>query len=228
MPETLEPGNRRPLRFGPVLEAARAVVGNRQTLGYTAAQTFAMGGFLSFLASSELIFSELYDQRDRFPQLFGLVAATMALGTLANARLASRVDLAKLIRRALTVFVLFGLLMTGIAVNGNGLPPLWLFVATLLLLVVTQAVLVPNFSALAMAPVGHIAGTASAITGTVFMGGGALLGALLDRAISTTVTPLAVGFTVYGAIALAIVLATQRTVDSQRATEAGLQSEPVT
>lgn len=216
VPETLDPADRRELRFRPVIEAARAVVTTRQTLGYTLAQTFAMGGFLSFLASSELIFSELYDQKDRFPQLFGLVAGTMALGTLANARLASRVDLTKLVRRALMAFVSSGLLMTILTITTDGLPPLWLFMGALLLLVTTQAILVPNFSALAMAPVGHIAGTASAITGTVFMGGGALLGSVLDRAIATSVTPLAVGFTVYGAIALMLVLQTQRSAAQQQ------------
>ncbi|MFT7601213.1 MAG: DHA1 family bicyclomycin/chloramphenicol resistance-like MFS transporter [Acidimicrobiales bacterium] len=210
MPETLDPADRGDLRFGPVLRAARTVVSTRQTLGYTLAQTFAMGGFLSFLASSELIFSELYDQKDRFPQLFGLTAATMAAGTLSNARLAARVDLRVLVRRALVAYVTFGIVMIVVVVANDGLPPLWLFMLTLLLLVGTQAVLIPNFAALAMAPVGHLAGMASAITGTIFMGGGALLGSILDGAIGTTVTPLAVGFTVYGTVALLVALWTQR------------------
>lgn len=210
MPETLSPDQRTELRFGPVLEAAKTVIRTRQTLGYTLAQTFAMGGFLSFIASSEFIFSDLYDQKDRFPQLFGLVASTMAVGTLINARLVKRVDLDKLIRRGLTTFVGFAALMTVLALTNDGLPPLWLFVGSLLLIVGTQAILIPNFSAMAMAPVGRIAGMASAITGTIFTGGGAILGSILDRAIASTVTPLAVGFTLYGAISLLLVLRTQR------------------
>lgn len=210
MPETLDPSDRRELRFRPVVEAGKAVLRTRQTLGYTLAQTFAMGGFLSFLASSELIFSEFYDQRERFPQLFGLTAATMAAGTLTNARLATRVDIAKLVRWALAAFVAFGLLMTAIAVANGGLPPLWLFMVTLLLLVTAQSILIPNFSALAMGPVGHMAGMASAITGTIFMGGGAILGSVIDRTITDSITPLAVGFTTYGVVALLLVLATQR------------------
>lgn len=217
MPETLDPADRRELRFRPVVQVAKTVLRTRQTLGYTAAQTFAMGGFLSFLASSELIFSEFYDQKERFPQLFGLTAATMAAGTLTNARLAARIDIAKLVRGALTAFVGFGLLMTGTVLLNDGLPPLWLFIVTLLLLVSAQSILIPNFSALAMGPVGHMAGMASAITGTIFMGGGAILGSIIDRAITNTVTPLAVGFTVYGIIALVLVLRTQQV--EARATE---------
>ncbi len=167
LPETLSPDERTELRFGPVLQAAKTVFTTPQTLGYTLAQAFAMGGFLSFIASSEYIFGELYDQADRFPQLFGLVASTMAIGTLTNARLAGKVPLATLARRALMTLVGFATLGTVVAVVNDGLPPLWLFVASLLLIVGAQAILIPNFAALAMEPVGHIAGMASAITGTM-------------------------------------------------------------
>ena len=215
MPETLDADNRGELRFGPMLEAAKTVFRTRQTLGYTVAQTFAMGGFLSFLASSEMIFSELYDQKDRFPQLFGMVGLTMAAGTLLNARLAARVDIARLVLRALTLYVAFALIMVVVVVSNEGLPPLWLFMLSLLLLVGAQSILIPNFAALALGPVGRIAGTASAITGTLFMGGGAILGSFLDRIIDDTVTPLAVGFLVYGSVALMLAVLTQRTPAKQ-------------
>lgn len=224
MPESLDPADRGELRFGPMARAARTVFSTRQTLGYTLAQTFAMGGFMSFLASSELIFSELYDQEDRFPQLFGIVAATMAVGTLSNARLAGRIDLARLVRGALIIYVMFSLVMVATVITNDGLPPLWLFVVTLMLLVGTQAIMIPNFAALAMAPVGRVAGTASAITGTIFMGGGAILGSALDRLITDTVTPLAVGFMVYGVISLLIVMRTQRAV-AQAIPDSDLQAE---
>lgn len=216
MPETLDSDNRGELRFGPMLDAAKTVFRTRQTLGYTLAQTFAMGGFLSFLASSELIFSEFYDQRDRFPQLFGIVGLTMAAGTLTNARLAARVDIARLVVRALIFYVVFAAIMVAVVASNDGLPPLWLFMLSLLLLVGAQSILIPNFAALAMGPVGRVAGMASAITGTLFMGGGAILGSLVDRVIADTVTPLAVGFLVYGSVALTLVLFTQRAPASRR------------
>lgn len=215
VPETLQPEHRTELRFGPVLHAAKTVFSTTQTFGYTMAQAFAMGAFISFIASSEYIFGELYDQADRFPQLFALVASTMAVGTLTNARMADKIELATLARRALIALVCFASIATMIAFVNDGLPPLWLFVASLLPVIGAQAILIPNSAALAMEPVGHIAGMASAITGTIFTGGGALLGSLVDRSISTTVTPLLVGFTIYGSCALLLVLGTQR-VATQR------------
>jgi len=211
LPETLNPEDRREIRFGPTLAATKTVFTTRRTIGYTLAQTFLMGGFLSFLASSEKIFGELYDQADRFPQLFGLVAATMALGTLSNSRIVPRVGMVNLVRGGIIVFVGSAALMSVLTLATDGLPPLALFVIALLMVSGTQALLIPNFAAISMTPVGHIAGMASAITGTIFMGGGAILGSILDRLLDDTVTPLAFGFLIYGVIALSLVLWTERT-----------------
>jgi DHA1 family bicyclomycin/chloramphenicol resistance-like MFS transporter len=221
VPETLRPDQRTDLQFKPVLRAARTVVTTPQTLGYTMAQAFIMGGFISFIASSEYIFGELYDQADRFPQLFALVASTMAVGTLTNARLARRVPLPTLARRAMFGFVAAAAVAAVLAGVGDGRPPLWQFVVSILLVGGAQAFLMPNLAALAMEPVGRIAGMASAITGTIFTGGGALLGSLIDRRIDTTVTPLVVGFSVYGLIALGVLLWTERLTASH-----GQQSRP--
>ena len=50
-----------------------------------------------------------------------------------------------------------------------------------------------NFNALAMEPVGRVAGSASALFGAVTATGGALLGALIARAFDGTVVPFAIG-----------------------------------
>jgi hypothetical protein len=50
-----------------------------------------------------------------------------------------------------------------------------------------------------MEPLGDIAGTGAAVLGFVSMGTGALLGAVIDRGIETTVTALALAFVVAAA-----------------------------
>jgi MFS transporter, DHA1 family, multidrug resistance protein len=74
----------------------------------------------------------------------------------------------------------------------------------------SHALLIPNFNTIALAPMGRIAGTASAVIGTVPTAAGALLGAQLDRAFDGTVLPIAVGFLGYGALALGFVLWAER------------------
>jgi len=67
-----------------------------------------------------------------------------------------------------------------------------------------------NFNAIAMEPMGHIAGSASAVQGFVQTLGGGLLGALLGQAFDGTTTPLAAGFVSFGLISLALVAIGER------------------
>jgi DHA1 family bicyclomycin/chloramphenicol resistance-like MFS transporter len=69
-----------------------------------------------------------------------------------------------------------------------------------------HALLIPNFNTLAMWPMGHIAGTASAVIGTLPVAGGALIGTYIDRQYTDSVSPLVVSFAILGTLALAAVL----------------------
>ncbi|RLE12429.1 MAG: hypothetical protein DRJ28_09075, partial [Actinobacteria bacterium] len=55
LPGTLPRDRRLPLNAGPLMEATRAVLRNRFTMGLTFAQTAVFGFFASYLASSQLI-----------------------------------------------------------------------------------------------------------------------------------------------------------------------------
>ncbi|WP_420621100.1 hypothetical protein [Candidatus Poriferisodalis sp.] len=68
----------------------------------------------------------------------------------------------------------------------------------------------PLILAQAMEPMGELAGTASAVIGTISMGGGAVLAMLIDRTIAGAVTPLVVAYAGYGSISLAFALWARR------------------
>jgi DHA1 family bicyclomycin/chloramphenicol resistance-like MFS transporter len=63
-----------------------------------------------------------------------------------------------------------------------------------------------NFGAMAMEPMGHIAGTASAFQGFVSMVGASLIGFAVGQAFNATVLPLEAGYLICGLCALAAVL----------------------
>ena len=67
-----------------------------------------------------------------------------------------------------------------------------------------------NFGALAMQPLGHVAGTASSVQGTIGTIGGALLGLLVGQSFDGTLVPMVGAFAAFGAIGLLILLATER------------------
>ena len=57
---------------------------------------------------------------------------------------------------------------------------------------------------------GDLAGTASAVIGTISTGGGAVLALLIDRMIAGSVTPLVTAYAGYGAIGLGFALWARR------------------
>ena len=67
-----------------------------------------------------------------------------------------------------------------------------------------------NFNALAMEPLGHIAGSASSVQGFVQTLGGGAIGALIGQSFDGTTTPLAAGYCGVAALSLVMVLIAER------------------
>ncbi|MDH3607314.1 MAG: multidrug effflux MFS transporter [Acidimicrobiia bacterium] len=199
--ETLAPENRRELALQPVLAAAREVSTTRQTAGYTMAMVFLFGAFTSYLASSELIIGEIYGRPGLFPFIFGGVATGMGGAMLFNARIVERVGVHQTARLAVIGYSAIALVLLAVVFLTEGRPPFWVAIIGISAVLVMHATMIPNVNALALEPLGHMAGMASAVIGTVSLAGGALLGTLIDRNISGTITPLVVGMVVYGLIA---------------------------
>lgn len=210
LPETLRPEHRLELRVGRVARAARFVVSDRRTVGYTLAMTALYGSFTSYLGSSELIIAEVFDRAAAFPVIFGGLAAIMGATMLVNARIIERVGTRRLSHSAMTGYLLAAAALVGVALATGGVPPLPVFLVGLAAMLVGHALLIPNFNTIAMQPMAAVAGTASSVIGAVQLAVGALLGAVLDRAFDGTVTPLSVGFLGYGILAAALVAWAER------------------
>ncbi len=210
LPETSDPGQRIELRFSPVMAAARHVVGNRITMGYTIAATLLFGSFMSYLASSELIIDDIYHRSALFPLIFGANAALMGLATFSNASIVRRFGAHRVTHSAMVAYPLVALGFVILSRSTGGAPVLPALMVVLALLLGLNAVLMPNMNSIAMEPMGEVAGMASAVIGTVSMAGGALLGASLDRAFDGTVNPLATGFLVLSLAALGVLAWAER------------------
>lgn len=210
LPETLAPEHRLELRMGRVLGAARFVVAERRTVGYTVALTALFGAFLSYIATSELLIGDVYGRPAAFPAVFGGLALVMGGASIANTRLLRRVPTGRLAHRVLLAYLGAATLLVLLALAGGGRPPLPVFLAGVATMLAAHALLIPNLTSLAMEPMGSVAGTASSLVGASQIAGGALLGAALDRLYDGTVVPLAFGFLGLGGVALVAVLVAER------------------
>jgi DHA1 family bicyclomycin/chloramphenicol resistance-like MFS transporter len=85
------------------------------------------------------------------------------------------------------------LLSVVISVSANGQPNFWVFMPVLALTLGSFMFLMPNLNTAALTPVGHLAGTASALSGAARLGGGAVLGTLVSGQVSGSTTPFSIG-----------------------------------
>ena len=215
--ETLDPRNRLPLDVRRVTGAFRAVVANRATLGYGFALTFALGAFLAYLASSELLFEAVYGRGGQFALLFGAGAAVMAVAALGSARTIRLLGTRGVLHRALAGYLLAGATLAAVSLAAGGSPPFWLWWVLLTVLNSLHVVIVPATNTLAMTPMGEIAGTASAVIGAFSMGVGSMLASITSRFGEGSVTPLSLGYLGYGALAATCVLLASRAASGHRA-----------
>ncbi len=192
LPETLPPERRRPFTWRAVGQAGREVVTHRQTMALTIAMTFLFATMTTYLAGSEVILEDVYDYGSWFPLFFGAIAVLLAVNSLNNARLVNRVGVTRLLRRTAAAGVVAASALAIISFTGDGKPNFWLFSLALCFVIPIAQGLSPNSNTLAMTPVPHVAGTASAIIATVTAAGGALLGGLASGAFDGTVRPFAV------------------------------------
>jgi DHA1 family bicyclomycin/chloramphenicol resistance-like MFS transporter len=126
----------------------------------------------------------------------------MALSAWANARLVMRFGSRRILLAALSGFTGFAALHLGVAL-GFG-ETLWSFVVLQALTMTCFGFVGANASALAMEPLGHIAGTASALQGLLSTVGGALVGLVIGQLFNRSTTPMVAGFTICGALGLTI------------------------
>ena len=202
--ETLPRERRIPLALGRVVAAAREVVGHRQAIGYTVASGFIFGALLGYLTSAQQILQQQYSLGPRFPLYFAMVAIAIGAASLANASLVLRYGMHLLSTWSLRGILLVSIVFASVAVAWSGQPPLWSLMAYLMTSFFGIGLLFGNLNALAMQPLGHIAGTGAAIVGATSMLISLVLGTWIGQSYNGTVLPLVVGFAALSACAIVV------------------------
>src|ERR1700726_4980562 len=208
MPETLPMSARKSLAIRDVLGAFRQTVTNRQTLGYALAAGGVMGSLFAFVFSSQQVFTEIYGLGHYFPIAFAGVAIGVAVGGFLNARFVGRLGMRVISHGALLGFVaVAGTMLVATKMQLLSLP---LFMALAALMMFAFGLMFANFTALAMEPHGHIAGTASSLYGSITTLLGIGIGTVIGQDYDGTLLPFASGFFLCTLASLAVVLVVER------------------
>ena len=203
LPESLPPERRRRLDRSDIASAYAEFARTRSTLWFSIASVFLQSVFTMYLASAELIVSEIFGRRSAFPMVFGVIAIGFGVAALVNGRVVGRFGVRPVMNAMLVSLIVGSVLLVAVTLASGGTPTFWVFMPLLGLLLAQFMFLMPNMNAEALEPVPHIAGTASSLSGGLRMAGGAILGGVVASRIDTSLTPFALAFLVFVALAAA-------------------------
>ncbi len=208
LPETLAAANRRAFAPRSIAGGYATVFSDRQTIGYMIATTFLTACLFGYITCAEQLYVDVFQLGTSFPLAFAAVAIAISLGTFANSRIVMRYGMRRISNISMLWFTAVAAAHTLIAwAFGDSF---WLFMGLLALGFCVFGLMSSNFNALAMANMGHVAGSASAVFGAVTATGGAILGGLIARAFDGTTTPFLVGVLLAGIGIILSVLWTER------------------
>ncbi|MES1219163.1 MAG: MFS transporter [Bacteroidota bacterium] len=208
--ESLPVEKRTPLNWNSIFQSIRRVISNKIFLRYTCITTALFTGLSPYVASSEHIVGDIYHQPKLFPWIFASIGLLMSCCSLLNSRLASRFGARVTVRWLLlfyTIVAAFLLIYTWIV----GDPPnIVVFFVTVAVLMGINIAVEPNSSALALEPMGDMAGVASAVYGTSFFFIGSSIGSVISHYMIKGVFPIVLNFFIIGVIVLTLVFGDRR------------------
>jgi DHA1 family bicyclomycin/chloramphenicol resistance-like MFS transporter len=206
--ETLHPEYRLTLTRTHIAAAVRLVLGNRTSLCYTLALTVMFGSILAYVGMVAQIFSEVFHRASLMPIMFALCAVTMGFAAFMNSHFVERLGMRLISHTALLIFI--GITGLHVAVAALGWEQLWTFVVFQAVTMAFFSLAVSNFGAMAMEPIGEVAGIGASLQGFIQSFGGALVGAAIGRLFNDTTVPLAGGALTCGLAALVFVLLAEK------------------
>jgi DHA1 family bicyclomycin/chloramphenicol resistance-like MFS transporter len=197
-PETLPRDARRPLNLATLWSATRELGRHRVIVISTLVQALTLGSLFATLSSMSGIFEVRFDRADTFPLWFAVIAVCSISGSLLNSRIVMSLGMRRVINAALAAQLCLTLLCLAAIMTGL-MPEFLAFPAHLLWSIGLFAMLgltMGNLNALAMEPVGHIAGLAASVISSLATVGSVLLAIPVGLAFNGTVLPLLAGVAV--------------------------------
>jgi DHA1 family bicyclomycin/chloramphenicol resistance-like MFS transporter len=195
LPESLDPSMYRSLAPGDVLATYVGLFRDSRFLMPSLAGGCAIAGMFAYIAGAPFVLIELYGIPERhFGWVFGTNAMGFVIVSQVNARIARKVDPARMIRVAGLVQI--GACLVLLAVAWSGVHSLVLTVVPLFVCIASLGLLMPNTSAIAMASFPDRAGAASALLGTMQFSLAAAASSLVGLLHDGTARPMATAITI--------------------------------
>lgn len=209
-PETLDEEHRKELKFSVLWNTLKEVVTTPVSMCYTLAAGILSGSFISYLASAQQLFGQEYNLTDSFAIYFSFMALVFGLASFFNGKVVVKKGMQYLVYRAFSLLALSSITFLLIVLNDNYLPPLSWTTGYFVIVFACVGVLFGNLNALAMEPLGHLAGFGAAVVGACSTLIAVSIAMFIGEMYDGSVLPLVIGFTCCSILAGIVVCAIER------------------
>lgn len=203
--ETLAQTKRIPFKFNRIIRGAKQTLSHTRSIGFTLISGLIVGSFLVYLSASQHIFQQQYGLKEEFPYIFAGIAIAIGVAILLNGSFVVKYGMEKLVTLSLVGYFLVSILYIIIFFN-TPTPHILYLLIFFALQFFFIGFLFGNIRALAMEPVGHIAGIAAAITGFISTMMAVPISTLIGRFVAASTLPLFIGFACCSGISLLILV----------------------
>jgi len=218
LPEPLAVEARRPFKAPLLIQAVRDMFAHPTVRLSIVVQSLCLAILFSMLSMVHPIYEVVFDRAESFPYWFGAVAAVSATGSFVNAALVVRVGMRRMVTWSLGLQILFAGAMIPIGLAGLEMN---LFFALFLIwqayVFFMAGTTMGNLNAIAMEPMGHIAGMAASTISGIATVVAAAIAAPIGLTFNGSIFPLTVGIFSLSAIAFVLMLSMGR-VEARLAT----------
>ncbi|MDV2936869.1 multidrug effflux MFS transporter, partial [Acinetobacter baumannii] len=194
--ETLLPENRLPMRLQAFQEGFKEVVSNKTTMSYLLCAGFCFGGFIGYLGTSQQIFMQQFGKTGQeFSAYFAVLAGVMGIASFTNSKIVMKFGMRPICIYGFLSLCLISLIFLGIQLIGVTVA-FWMFMLYACILFLLFGTLFGNLNAIAMEPMGHVAGMASAIIGAASSVLSLILASIIGQLYNGTLIPMTCGFVI--------------------------------
>lgn len=202
--ETLTASQRVPVSYTRILSEVKEIFSYRASVGYGITSGLIFGALVGYLSSIQPILQDLYGLGSKFALYFGLIATSIGAASLLNAALVMRYGMHLLSRIALVSLTIISIAFLAFISLNPELPALWMLMTYLLLCFFCVGILFGNLNAIAMEPLGHIAGMGAAVIGSLSTFISVPIGVFIGQCYNDTILPLVAGFAALGLASLLV------------------------
>lgn len=204
-PETLVVTNRVKFSTRLFIDGTKEFFKYKDAVAFTFISGFITGSFMVYLSTSQQIFQVQYNLAELFPYIFASLAISVGFATYLNSILVIKYGMWRIAYIGTIAYAIISVLYVVLFWSGAN-PSIGVLISFFALQFFAIGFLFGNLRALAMQPIGHIAGIGAAINGFISTVMAVPIANYIGTFVTDSVLPLFVGFSIFGILSLLVFL----------------------